>query len=184
MRKKITLLLSTALAGSALMAAIAAPAQADKAFIVTSQAGSPCVSVCQDGTHEGIIRANDEFKSMGRCDVSFDINVKLYGALDATNIETSNCTDYLAFASLDDCGGSWPGQIRILDSGAVRVNMTTCFEGAYGGPVHHALTYKVGLPEGFRKWTQEAPVPGVLFGMETSEFTDFNLSNDVKLVLN
>ena len=169
--RRIGVLLTTALAGLAMMAAVAAPAQADREFYVTDHFGVECYEPCLDTGYEGYIKGKDPIgQTLGTCDVSFDIEVELYGALEVVNAETTNCTG--GMQGLGDCAEPWPGQLRWPDQGHPQIDVTTCFQTAWNGPVYHDVTYQVAAQEGIRYWGQMAPVWGGIFEMAGSEFAD------------
>jgi hypothetical protein len=142
--RKLTLLAVTAMAATALMAATAAPANADKPFEVVHQNGSPC-EPCVNAGFEGTITLQTAENTVG-CEVSFTNVVNYDGALEVTDVDVSDCSNpSYDFESCDD----WPGQLYVPDTGAPRIEITTCLGTVASGPVNHDVTYKV-----FGPWDQ------------------------------
>jgi hypothetical protein len=109
MIRKLTLAATLAATAIALLAAAAPAAQAQsEEFYVTDNGGTPCWTDCLETGHHGTVDFVDDFDEwFASCDVSFDMEIWLYGEFT------------LDSASFDNCTGGWTPEIEPCGSNVV-----------------------------------------------------------------
>jgi hypothetical protein len=177
--RKLTLLATTAIAALALTAAMAAPANADRAFEVVHPNGSPCnpcVDTGQAGTIAFRITASG---ATGSCDVAFDNVIYWHGALEATDVEISNCT-LPGLAGTNACTGIWPGQLTLPDTGPAEIDLDTCLNTG-AATVTHTITYQTFNNP--RRWEQLSASYNPLLEMVDSNYQDYYTPDNIGMTI-
>lgn len=176
--RKLTLLATTTIAVLALAVA-AAPASADRAFQMVHPNGTlcnPCVDTGQAGTMILKITASG---LVGSCDVAFTNVIYANGALEATDVQISDCT-LPGMSGTNACTGTWPGQLRLPDVGQGQIDLDTCLNTG-ASTITHDITYQTFNNP--RRWEQLTASYHPYLQMLDSDYTDNYSPDNVGIIL-
>jgi hypothetical protein len=172
--RKLVLIATTALAAMALTAAMAAPAQADRDFLLTNPAGSYC-NPCEDTGYTGDFDLVNPVTGIAYdyCDVDYDVRFTVHGALETYN--TSIDCHYTGAYACDD---SMPGQLRVPDTGPAEIDLEICL-----GPNADVSDITFTAFNNPRRWAQLSPDPLGTLRITNAEFPDTYSADNVKVEL-
>lgn len=176
--RKLTMLATAAIAALALLAVAAAPASADRPFQINDPYGNPCDPYCEDTGYQGAFDIGNV-----PCTASFDMRVESDGSFEAYNTQ-ADCDSYSLPNVAWECGGDWPGQIRLPDTGPAQVDLDACLTYyPHSSNWNHQITFDV-ISNNPRRWQQvgnsitSAPMP-----IDSAFFTDYYQDDNVTAVL-